>query len=74
MTDLTAALQGVRSTANREGVAKLAAEAGVPYTTVRSLAERGWSNKHLSTLEKLVAAAARLDAAAKAAAEQDEAA
>lgn len=63
MSDLSEVLQSVRSTASRVGVAKLAAAAGVPYTTVRSLAERGWSNKNLATVEKLAAAAARLDAA-----------
>ena len=62
MSVISEVLQGVRSTADRVGVSKLAAEAGVPYTTVRSLAERGWSNKNLATVEKLAAAAARLDA------------
>lgn len=63
MTEIEAALQRIRLVADRKGgLAELAREAEVPYTTVHSFADRDWGNKNLSVVEKLVAAADRITA------------
>jgi precorrin-6B methylase 1 len=63
MTEIEAALQRIRTVADRKGgLAILAREADVPYTTVHSFSERDWSHKNLEVIEKLVAAADRIAA------------
>lgn len=62
MSQIADTIKAVRLTADRVGFAKLALEAGVPLTTVRSFAGRNWSHKNLETLEKLAQAAQRLQA------------
>lgn len=65
MTGIAHAIETIRTAAERVGLADLAREAGVPYTTVKSFADRGWSHKNLEVIEKLAGAADRLkDAAA----------
>jgi hypothetical protein len=60
MTKIAATLQEVRWAAEQVGIAELAREADVPYTTVKSCADRDWSNKNLDVLVKLEAAADRI--------------
>lgn len=75
MTEIEAALQRIRTVADRKGgLAELAREADVPYTTVHSFSERDWSHKNLEVVEKLVAAADRIAARAEAAESRDAAA
>lgn len=63
MTEIEAALQRIRTVADRKGgLADLAREADVPYTTVHSFSERDWQHKNLEVVEKLVAAADRIAA------------
>lgn len=63
MTEITAAVDRIRRVADRKGgLTLLAQEAGVPYTTVHSFSQRGWTNKNLDVIEKLVAAAERIEA------------
>lgn len=63
MSEIEVALQRIRAVADkRGGLVKLAQEADVPYTTVHSFAQRGWSNKNLEVIEKLAAAAERIEA------------
>lgn len=63
MTDFTAALEAIRQIGDQKGgVSLLAKEADVPYTTVQSLKDRGWSNKNLEVLAKLAAAAEKIAA------------
>ena len=60
---IAAGIERIRSVAERKGgLAALAAEAGVPYTTVHSFAQRGFANKNLEVLEKLAEAAERIAA------------
>jgi hypothetical protein len=49
--------------ADRIGVFRLAREAGVPLSTVRSYAARGWTTNNLPICDKLIAAAERLERA-----------
>ncbi len=60
MSEIATAVDTIRAQADRLGLAALAREAGVPYTTVKSFADRGWSNKNLDVVEKLAEAANRL--------------
>lgn len=60
MSQISDTIQTIRLAAGRVGLAKLALEAGVPLTTVRSFAGRSWRHKNLETLEKLAEAAQRL--------------
>lgn len=63
MTEIEQALERVRVVADRKGgLAKLAQEAGVPYSTVHSFSQRNWSHKNLEVIEKLAAAAERIAA------------
>lgn len=63
MTEITAAIERIRRVGDRKGgLADLAREADVPYTTVRSFSGRGWTHKNLAVIEKLAAAAERLEA------------
>ena len=55
-------MKRVAAVADRVGVTRLAREAGVPLSTVRSFRDREWCLKSLPTCEKLIAAADRLDA------------
>lgn len=48
--------------AGRGGVARLAREAGVAESTVRSLADRQWKSKPVETFDKLLDAARRIAA------------
>jgi hypothetical protein len=51
----------VQRIASEVGVVELAREAGLPKSTVRSYAKRGWTNKYLPICDKLIAAAERLE-------------
>lgn len=62
MTEISHTLEAVRKTAERVGLAEFARAADVPYTTVKSFSDRGWSHKNLEVLQKLADAASRLDA------------
>ena len=63
MTEIELALQRIRTVADRKGgLVKLAQEADVPYTTVHSFSQRNWSHKNLEVIEKLAAAAERIEA------------
>lgn len=63
MTCIDSTISAVAATAKRVGLGVLAAEAGVPYTTVKSFADRKWSHKSLSVIKALAEASERLDAA-----------
>lgn len=57
------AVSRIRVVAERKGgLAKLAQEAGVPYTTVHSFSRRGWSHSNLEVIDKLANAADRIAA------------
>lgn len=60
MNEMERAIARIREMADRRGLAELSREAGVPYSTVHSFAQRAWSNKNLEVLQKLSAAAERL--------------
>jgi hypothetical protein len=60
MQAITAELERVAAIAERVGIVVLAAEAGLPVSTVRSFQARGWSLQGLTTCAKLIAAADRL--------------
>ncbi len=68
MSEIAQTISTIRETAERVGLPAFAREAGVPYTTVKSFADRDWSNKNLDVIEKLAAAAERLALAQEAAA------
>lgn len=51
-----------RIAASEKGVVALARESGLPYTTLRSMAERDWTHKSVERLAKLSEAAQRLAA------------
>lgn len=62
MLDLQASIETLRRIGDApNGLAELSREAGVPYTTVKSFRDRGWSNKSLDVLSKLLPAALRLE-------------
>lgn len=63
MTCIDSTIAAVAETAKRVGLGVLAAEAGVPYTTVKSFSDRDWSHKSLSVIKALAAASDRLNAA-----------
>lgn len=63
MSQVAETIIRVRSTAQRVGLAEFARAAGVPYTTVKSFADRGWTNKNLEVLTLLDEAAQRLSSA-----------
>ena len=54
-------MKRVADIAERVGVVRLAREAGLPLSTVRSFRDRGWSLKSFPNCEKLIAAAERLE-------------
>lgn len=63
MTQIASAIDRIRRVAGaRGGMARLAQEAEVPYTTVHSFSQRNWSHKNLEVIEKLAAAAERIEA------------
>jgi precorrin-6B methylase 1 len=75
MTEIAAAVERIRNVGRRKGgLALLAQESGVPYTTVHSFAQRDWSHKNLEVIEKLVAAAERIEASLPADADDTDAA
>lgn len=53
MPDIASTLSSIKVLADEIGLAELAREAGVPYTTLRSFAERDWSHKNLEMVERL---------------------
>lgn len=59
MTDITRAIQQIEAVEREIGVAELAREADVPYTTVVGWKIHGWRPKWVATLEKLASAAER---------------
>lgn len=67
MSEIENVLSEIRLAAEAVGIPVLAAEAGVPLTTVRSYAERGWTHKNLAVIQSLSAAAKRLHKPDKAA-------
>lgn len=60
MTQVNDIINNVRRAAEAHGLAALAREADVPYTTVKSFADRGWSNKNLQVIDALARASDRL--------------
>lgn len=60
MTQIAETIEAVRKTAERVGLAELARVADVPYTTVKSFSDRGWSHKNFEVLQKLSLAVAKL--------------
>lgn len=65
MTEIAAAIERIRRVAEAKGgLARIAAEADVPYTTVHSFQQRDWSHKNIEVIEKLAAAAERIEAEA----------
>lgn len=60
MTQVNDIIDNVRRAAETHGLAALAREADVPYTTVKSFADRGWSNKNLQVIDALARASNRL--------------
>jgi lambda repressor-like predicted transcriptional regulator len=61
MTDFPGEIESIRQAVKAASLADLAREAGVPYTTVHSFAEREWTHKNLETFEKLASAARRIN-------------
>lgn len=62
MSDVSSAIEDIRQAAARcKNLADFAREAGVPYTTVRSFADRHWSHKNLEAFQKLADAAKRIN-------------
>jgi hypothetical protein len=59
MTDITRAIQQIEAVEQKIGVAELAREAAIPYTTLVGWKAHGWRPKGVATLEKLAAAAER---------------
>jgi hypothetical protein len=68
MENLDEGMRRVAAVAARVGPARLAREAGIPITTVRSFRDRDWELKSLPTCLKLIAAAERIDARSSSAA------
>ena len=60
MTQVNDIINNVRRAAETHGLAALAREADVPYTTVKSFSDRGWSNKNLQVIDALARASDRL--------------
>lgn len=61
MSEIATALERIWRVADRKGgPARLAEEAGVPYTTVHSLVQRR-KHKNLEVIQKLMAAAERIE-------------
>jgi len=62
MSEIATAIDRIRRvTQDRGSLVVLAEEAGVPYSTVHSFAKRGWSHKNIEVIEKLCAAAERIE-------------
>lgn len=62
MDQIGSAIQNVKAAAQTYGLSALAREADLPYTTVKSFADRDWSHKNLDTVRALIGAADRLSA------------
>lgn len=60
MDAIELAIEDVRKAAEANGLAALARESGVPYTTVKSFADRDWGHKNLDVVRQLAAASRRL--------------
>jgi hypothetical protein len=61
MQTLAERMEHVAAVAERVGVTRLAREAGLPLSTVRSFRNRGWGLKSIPNAEALIAAAERLE-------------
>lgn len=61
MTQLTDTITRVRTAAEQVGLREFARIADVPYTTLKSFADRGWSNKNVLVLQKLADAASKVE-------------
>jgi hypothetical protein len=63
MSDLQSGLQRVRTIGDQPGgIARLAEESGLPYSSVHSFARRGWRHRSLDFLVRLSQAAERITA------------
>jgi hypothetical protein len=63
-TPLGTSIQLVRDAIEKTSVARLSAVSGVAYTTIASFRNRGFANKSYATMDRLVAAAEAILAAA----------
>jgi hypothetical protein len=63
-TTIDTSIQLVRDAIARTSVARLSAVSGIPYTTIASFRNRNFANKSYTTMERLVAAAEAILAAA----------
>lgn len=70
LTECIALIQRVGESPN--GLAELAREAGVPYTTIKSFKDRGWANRSLDLVDRLSQAAQRIEARGEAGGSADE--
>lgn len=59
MSDLTQAIDRISKVEAEIGLAELAREADIPYTTAADWKARGWRPKTVVTLERLLEAAER---------------
>lgn len=59
MSDLTQAINRIIEVEAAIGLAELAREADIPYTTAADWKARGWRPKTVITLERLIEAAER---------------
>lgn len=57
MTDVTRAIDRIEAATREVGLPALAQRAGVPYSTVAELRQRGWRNRSVEIFEKLTEAA-----------------
>ncbi|WP_292229393.1 hypothetical protein [Brevundimonas sp.] len=60
MDPIFAIIPNIKAAAEAHGLAALAREAGVPYTTVKSFSDRNWTHKNLEIITALNGAAVRL--------------
>ena len=67
MLDLRPTIEKIKAAVDKVGVAACAREAGVPYTTARDWALRGWEPKGIKHLDSFADAAERVRAAQDAA-------
>jgi len=64
MRTVAEGMERVARVAGVVGVRRLAREADLPLSTVRSYAARGWRHKYLPACDRLIEAAERLERAA----------
>ncbi len=60
MDPISETISTIRTAAETYGLAALARDADVPYTTVKSFADRDWSHKNLDVVRALGRSALRL--------------